>query len=320
MINKPEFYEKLRTLLNSGISVKKALEIVESREKGPLRKITGEIRRSIDSGETLSASLESSSKIFTPFETSLIHSGEVTGNLEKNLDYLISHLNKTRAWRRKIITGLIYPFILFHAAVLLPPLSILIMEGFPPYARAVRGPFIFLYLSFFAFFLLRRIIKKSPGISFFCEKIFWRIPVSGRVRKNLALSRFLKSLGYALKAGLNPDRALEVSSDSSGSAVIESSIPGAPLEKLKREGITGILKASGLMPGMLLDLVYTGEESGTVDDSLIYIADTLEKDAETLMARLVILLPVIIYLVVAAYIASIILRFYAGLYGDIIAF
>lgn len=320
MINKPEFYEKLRTLLNSGISVRKALGILHSRERGSLREALGGIISSIDEGESLADSLSSFSKHFTPFETSMVRSGEITGNLEQNLKFLIDYLGKVRDWRRKIITGLIYPFILFHAAVLLPPLSILIMEGFRPYARAVRGPFIILYLFFLAIFILRKLILKSPSLSLFFSRILWRVPVSGKVQRSLALARFLKSLGFALKAGLNADSALKVSSDSAGNPVVEAAVPENPLSTLKTRGIAGVLEDTGLLPGMYIDMVHTGEESGSVDDSLIYIADTLEKDAETLMQRLVIILPVLIYLGVAVYIAGIILRFYGGLYSDITAF
>lgn len=320
MINKPEFYEKLRTLLNSGISVRKALGILRTRERGPLGDALGGIISSIDGGESLADSLSSYSKHFTPFEISIVRSGEITGGLERNLKFLIDYLVKVREWKRKIITGLIYPFILFHAAVLLPPLSILIMEGFHPYARAVRGPFIILYLSFFAFFILRKLIMKSPSLSLLISRLLWRIPVSGRVQRSLALARFLKSLGFALKAGLNADSALRVSSDSAGNPVVESAVPANPLPTLKHRGIAGVLEDTGLLPGIYIDMVHTGEEGGTVDDSLIYIADTLEKDAETLMQRLVIILPVLIYLGVAVYIAGIILRFYGELYSGITAF
>lgn len=316
MLNKPEFYEKLRSLLDSGISVKKALEILSSRERGPLKDIFSGIKGKIDSGETLAGSFGSFPKTFTPFETSLIRAGEVTGNLEINLKFLEEYLGKTRAWKRKIITGLIYPFILFHAAVLLPPLSILIMEGLLPYIRAVRGPFILLYASFAFFFILRALIRKSPCLSFFFEKVFWRVPVSGKIRRSLALSRFLKSLGFALKAGLNADSSLRTATVSSGSLVISRSMQGGS-GTLKYHGITGVLADSGLIPGMLLDLIYTGEESGAADDALIYCANETEKAAETLMERLIIILPVVVYLGVALYIAVIIIRFYSGLYGSL---
>lgn len=317
MLNKPEFYEKLKTLLNSGISVRRALDILAAREKGPFRKVLEKTRSSIDSGESLADSLESSSGVFTPFETSLIRSGETTGNLEKNLEFLTSYLVRVKTWKRKIITGLIYPFILFHAAVLLPPLSVLIMEGAAPYMKAVAGPLAALYCFFLFFMASRKLVRKSPRISFIFEKALWLVPVCGRIRRNLALSRFLKSLGYSLKAGLNAERALELSSDSSGAGVVQKALRGVRPGTLGEEGLTGVLSRSGLLPGMLIDIVYTGEESGSADDALVYIADELEKDASTLMDRLAIILPVAVYMGVALYIAGIIIRFYGGLYSGI---
>lgn len=320
MLDKPEFYEKLRTLLNSGISVKRALEILVSREKGSFKRTLETILAAIDSGETLAASLESSPGLFSPFEVSVVRSGEITGNLEENLGFLSDYLARRKRWKGKIITGLIYPFILFHAAVLLPPLSVLIMEGFAPYARAVRTPFIILYMGLLTFFLLRKFIMKSDSLSLFFERILWRVPVSGKIRRGLALSRFLRTLGVALKSGLNPDRALGLAAGSSGAVIIREAIPEDPEEALKEKGLAGVLESTALLRAHVTDLVYTGEQSGTVDDSLLYAAGALEKEAETLIERLIIILPVLVYLGIALYIAGVIIRFYGGLYGDIISF
>ncbi len=320
MINKPEFYEKLKTLLNSGISVKKALEILSSRESGGMKRVLLEINRKIDYGETLAFSLQSQPGIFSPFETSLIASGEITGNLEKNLSFLIDHLKRVQNWRRRLLTGLIYPFILFHAAILLPPLQILVMEGFSDYIRAVYRPFLIIYAVFIILFLLKKIVLKSPGASIILEKILWKIPVAGKLKKNLALSRFLNIFGMALKAGLNGDRAIKIASQSASSPLIESSIPEDLLFLLKHGGITGVLQKSGLLSSVQINMIHTGEVSGTVDESLIYTADDMEKQARTLMERLIIVLPVIIYLGVALYVACLIISFYGELYSGLSGF
>lgn len=313
MLNKPEFYEKLKTLLNSGISLRKALEIIVSREKGASRRVLEAAKNSVDSGESLAGSLRGSG-MFSPLEISLVRSGEITGNLEKNLDFLIAHLLKSKEWKRKIATGLIYPFILFHAAVLLPPLSLLVMQGPAPYLRAVARPFAALYLCLLLFAASVKLIRKSGSLSLLFEKILWSVPIYSGIRRGLALSRFLKSMGLALKAGLGADRALELSADSSGNRVVQNSLHGVRNGVLEEKGVTGVLEQSGLLPGRLLSMVHAGEESGSVDDALIYAADDLEKGASTLMDRLAVILPVVIYLGVALYIAGIIIRFYAGLY------
>ncbi len=319
MAREPEFYEKLKTLLNSGIDLMKALDILQSREKSR-RGFLSKISESIASGDSLADALEKQDRHFTPFEASLIRSGEITGNLEKNLEFLCRYLGRIRRWKTKILTGLIYPLILLHAAVFLPPLPVLIMDGFRPYIGAVYRPILYLYSLFFLLFALKKITGKSKTLSGTFDILLWKIPVAGRISRNLALARFLKSLGLGLKAGLGAEKALRVSSASASNATIIRALSARPRELLENEGITGVIRHSGLLSGGFLDVIYTGEESGTVDDALLYVSENLEQEADVLMQRAAIVLPLLLYIAVAVYIGYIIISFYAGLYGDIIAF
>ncbi len=320
MFNKPEFYEKLSTLLNSGISMISALQILESRESGSQRRVIRTIKSLVESGETLAASMEHCPRVFTPFEVSLIRAGELTGNLEINLASLLEHIRKTIGWRRRIITGMIYPFLLLHAGVLLPPLYRLIMESPGSYFCAVWMPLAVIYASLILALMLRALIKKSRIAGLMFERIIWHIPIAGTVARNLATARFLRSLGLSLRSGVNSDTAIKISAEAATSSIIKNSMPVDPADDLRTLGITGVLQNSRILSGMFINMIHTGEESGTVDNSLILMADTIDEKTRTLMDRIIIILPILIYMGVALYIASTIISFYGELFSGILEF
>ena len=312
MRNKLFFYEKLSSHVNAGLDIRKSLDITASQEKGKTGALIRNISGDIASGGTLAESLSKHRDQFTNFEIALVRSGELTGNLSENLHSLAEHFRKTFKWKRKFATGLIYPVLLFHLAILLPPVYVLIMKGMISYLGIIYKPLLLVYSAALAVFMFHKLIKLSPMLSSASERFIWAVPIAGKAAKNIAVSRFLTSLALSLKAGMAADKSLHISLDCASSALTGSINP----EPLFSEGITGVIRNSRILHKSYTDIIQTGENSGAIEDSLLYVSSILESEAETIIERTAIILPVIIYLAAALYIAVIIIGFYANLYNS----
>ena len=311
------FYHQLSTLLESGISILRALELLAKQERGKLGRLLNDLYKSIESGSTFTQAVSLKKNVFSDFEISLIHSGELTGNLETNLRSIVEYLETVQRRGRRFLTAILYPVILLHAVILIPPVKIALLEGLIPYLRAVSRPLVYMYLIFLFIPGLLKIIRRSASLFTPCDRLLWSTPVIGRIIKKLAISRFATSLALSLRAGLNADIALKTSSQASGSAVIKSRIPES--EKfLREEGIAGVLQKTGIFPDTVIEMALTGEKSGKIDEMLLRVASNLENEATTAINRLLIILPVVIYLAVALYIAYIIISFYLGYFEAIL--
>ena len=83
------------------------------------------------------------------------------------------------------------------------------------------------------------------------------------------------------------------------------------------EGVTGVLRESRVFPEAMVEMAHTGESSGNLDNMLLRIASSLEEEATHAINIMMVVVPVIIYLAVAFYIASIIIGFYTGYFRQL---
>ena len=311
------FYRQLSAMLESGVSIVRALELLTNQARGKPRTLLYDLHRSVESGSSFSEAVSLNKDVFSDFEISIIHSGEVTGNLENSLDSIAGDLEKTRKRQRRFFIGILYPLILLHAAILIPPIRFLLLEGLIPYLQAVYRPLVYLYLFFLVILAGVKIIRRSARLRMLRDRLLWSTPIIGGITRKLCISRFANCLALSLKAGLNPDVALKTSSSASGNDVIKVRISES--EKfLREEGIAGVLKRARIFPDTVIEMALTGERSGKIDEMLLRIAASLENDATTTINVLLVVIPVVIYLGVALYIACIIIGFYLHLFQDIL--
>ena len=310
-------YRQLSVLLESGVTVLRALRILAEQCSGNLRRVILDLLKSIESGSSLTLAVSSRKDFFSEFEIGLIRCSELTGNFEANLSMLADYFEQSRKRRWKFVRGIFYSVVLFHAVILLPPLKSLFFEGLGSYLRAVLPPLGILYSVFAVIIVSVKIIGHLPKVSTACGRCLWSIPVIGTALRNFELSIFTTCLAVSLRAGLTPAIALDISAEASGSAVIKSAVSGNE-EILKEEGIAEFLKEAGIFPGIMLNMVFTGEESGKIDETLFRIASDLGDEASNAIDRLLVVSIVLIYLAAVFVAVYVIMTSYARMFQDLL--
>ena len=130
------FSRHLATLVESGIALLPAIELLQGQSKGPFARVLGEISRDLKNGSPFSTAVAQHHTIFPPIYSRLMEVGERTGSLETVLRRVASHIEKEQAILKRVRGAMAYPaFILVLAAVVV---GILVTTALPPLDESLR--------------------------------------------------------------------------------------------------------------------------------------------------------------------------------------
>jgi len=305
-------YRQLSTLLDSGMGILQALGIVSSHTRGRTKRTLLSIHRSIEAGSSFTEAVSGEEGFFTPFEITIIQAGEISGRLENNLRFLADYMEKVSSWRRKIMGGMIYPLIVLHAAIFIPPAPILILKGFLPYVFVVSKSLFWIYGIGFGIFLATRISGRIQVLLYLRDYLLLVIPVSGGILRSLSIARFTTSLAGSYRAGISIGPALKFAAEACGNEYMKEKIRKQIRIVEKGGKVTEVLQKSKVFPETVLEMVHTGEEAGKMEEMLSKASSYCENKAEAAITILINTLPVILYLAVALYVGIKVISFYSG--------
>ncbi len=132
------FARNLSVMIRAGLTVSEALDIAASSARGALRRILNEVLTSVRSGNSLAASLGEHPHVFSPLFISSVYVGESSGTLSETLQNVSEELEKERNLIAKIRGAMIYPTVVFVAALMLGVLvSVFILPQITPLFKSL---------------------------------------------------------------------------------------------------------------------------------------------------------------------------------------
>ena len=229
------FAEQLLTLLEAGLPLLNAIELIySSAPKAWLPWING-IHSQLKKGESFSQCLRSQINIFSMEFINLIRVSERTGDFNLALKTICQQLEAQIELRRKIQQALSYPIITLSSSCLLVLVMMIwvvpvFKEVFAHFQAELPAPtkaliqvsswieefYIAIALTLFSCIGLFGIAwRKLPGLQKSCDRLSFCIPVIGQLLKLATLTYWCRTLGHLLKSGLPLPDALRVTAQSS---------------------------------------------------------------------------------------------------------
>jgi general secretion pathway protein F len=256
----------------------------------------------------------------------MVRAGESGGALQQVLQRLADYLEGQERLRSKVISILAYPLAMFAFAgivatilvtVVLPQITQLLESlnrDLPLLTRIIIGLseiargwwWAFLLAAIALGFGLRFALRTERGRERW-DGLRLRLPVFGRVTRQIAISRFTRTLGTLLGGGIPITRALEISKHVTANAVLGRVIDGAAESVTGGSSLAGPLRASGHFPPLVTHMIEVGEHSGELEAMLSKVADTYDEQVETTVQRLTALLEPLLILVMVGLVLVIIL-------------
>lgn len=293
------FAKQLGILIGAGIPIMRALQIIhEQASRRPLKIIFGKIFRDVESGKPLSKSLADLEKAFGGFVVNIIRVGEVSGSLERSLDFLSEELKKKEHLRRKIAGALAYP--IFIAVATLGIAILLITYVFPkvlPVFQSFKADLpasTRLLIALSAFFghnwpylslgavilaIILPLSLKREAVRVRTDKFILHLPLIGDLLRCYHTANLTRTLGLLLKSDVRIVEALNITAATSSNLAYREALTRTA-SALSRGGKISVSFSEfpGLFPSMVVQMISVGETTGNLSHVLLYMAATYEED------------------------------------------
>jgi type IV pilus assembly protein PilC len=320
------FFRMLEVLVRSGVSMRRALRIVtrECKHAGFRELLTG-LAVDIESGSSLSSAMRRCPLAFSPAACAIVRAGETSGTLDNALARVAAMLERGEILRKRTRASLAYPFVvvvvaavlvaflvagvvptittLLGGAVSLPLETRLLMVV----GRALASPRAW-FVSGCAILVCAAALRKLWGIRAaraVMEQGILRLPVVGLVLRKSDTANCARTLGALLQSGVPATEAMVLTT-----AVARWQLHRQSLEGVANAVALGQTLAAGFAAGpwhspLFISLVSAGEESATVGDMLLRVADYDDQEVDAAVTGLSALLEPILIIVLGGVVATI---------------
>lgn len=329
------FTRQLATMMKAGVPLVQSFDIVaEGLDNPSMRDLVLEIKNDVASGSGFAVSISKHPKYFDDLFCSLIASGEASGTLETMLDRVATYKEKSEALKAKIKKAMTYPIAILVIALVVTALLLIkvipqFAESFtafgadlPAFTKMVMGLsdfviewwLIILFGIIAAVFTLKESIKRSAAVSLAADKIILKLPIIGDIVYNSIIARFARTLSTTFAAGVPLVDALDAVAGTAGNIIYKEAIL-----KIRDDVTTGTqlnqsIRASGLFPSMVLQMVAIGEESGALDSMLEKVAIHFETVVDDMVDNMTALLEPIIMAVLGVLIGGLMVAMYLPIF------
>jgi len=293
------FTRQFATMITAGLPITDALNILELQASPTMAKIIGDILREVEGGGNLATAMEKHSEVFDKIYVSLIRSGEAAGVLDKVLTRLADNLEKQREFTSKVKSAMIYPIIVVGGMIVVFIIMIIfvipkmtsIYEEFkadlPIPTKILIGVSHFATNYWWLAIILVagcvvgiKLMSAQPNVRRMIDDFMFKIPIIGKLRKQIMLTEFTRTMSLLVGAGILIVEAIEIGRGSLTSITYNEAIQKAGKEVEKGLPFATALARSGLFPPILPQMVAVGEETGKIDDVLGKVSNYFEQEAD----------------------------------------
>ncbi len=299
---------QISTLFEAQVSALKAFSMLAaSTENKSLSKKLNEVSDDLRSGVSISGALAKHPDVFSEFYVNMVRGGEETGKLNQTFLHLAEYLDRQYTITSKTKNALIYPaFVIFTFfvvmglmfVVVIPKLSAIILDSGqkpPVYTQIVIamsnffvhwGFLVIIFLVLFAGWLWR--MSSTERGKKILDGLKLGTPAIGVLYKKLYLSRIADNMDTMLSSGIPIVRAIDITSDVVGSLVYKDAMKNVADNVKTGLALSGALeKHSNIIPGIMVQMVKVGEETGSLGAILKTLADFYKREVDDAVDTLV---------------------------------
>ena len=329
------FARQLSTMISSGMSILRALYVLEEQTESKFLKETiVAVRKDVEAGLSLSDAMSRHPKVFNQLFVAMTQAGEMGGVLEDALIRVADQLQKDASLRRQIKAAMVYPtmVIIFAVGVMmalvafLVPVFVGVFKQFGGELPALTKVSVTLSEMVTGYWWLMFGSAAVIAVSFVkWKKTDWgrrqwdhfrlHVPMKiGSIVQQVAVARWSRTLASLTSAGVPLLQALDITGRTGGNAAVEESMEGV-IASVKRGGtIAAPLAQAPIFPSMVTHMVGVGEETGALDAMLDRVAEFYEEQVEASVKALTSILEPIMIIVIGGIVGFIVISMYLPLF------
>lgn len=329
------FTRQLSTMVDSGVSLLRALYILEEQtEDELLKEVISEVRDDIEAGSSLGDALDRHPEVFNELYVAMVQAGEAGGILEDSLRRIATQLEKDASLRRQVKSAMMYPTVImvFAFIVLIALLTFLVpvFSGIfadlggdlPPITKVTvamsNGIKQYWYVLIFAppilWISFKRWRNTDKGKAAW-HKFLLRIPFKiGDIIHKVALARWARSFASLNAAGVPILECIDVAGRTAGNNELLLAMNDVTRSVEAGGTVADPLKASPVIPAMVGHMIASGEETGELDTMLSKVADFYEDEVDAAVKALTSVLEPIMIILVGGIVGFIVIAMYMPMF------
>lgn len=292
---------QIATLFEAQVSALKAFTMLASNAENKfLGKKLIQVGDDLQAGVSISGALAKHPDVFSNFYINMVKAGEETGKLNQTFLHLAEYLDRQYAINSKTKNALIYPsFVILTFlvvmtlmfTVVIPKLATILTDSgqsIPVFTQMIIGISAFfvnygfillIFLILFGIWVWR--LSRTENGKNYIDKTRLSVPVIGTLYKRLFLSRIADNLDTMLVSGIPIIRSIDITSEVVSSRVYKNIL------KDVAEGVKAGLSLSASfekypeqIPGIMVQMVRVGEETGSLGQILKTLADFYKREVD----------------------------------------
>lgn len=314
--DKAFFARQIATMLDSGLSLDKALRIfVNQTRQKKLKEVLKQVLVDIESGASLSDALKKHQDVFDHIFINIVISGEAIGKLADVLKRLAASLEQQNNFMDKIKGAMYYP--VFIILVMIVIVVIMITQVIPP-LKDIFGEFganlpwttqmllgisdfvvgywwvvvlVLVAIAVFIYYYLATLTGQ-----YYLAKLYINTP--GGIGKDVYMARFCQTMSMLLHAGTPIIKTLEITSQVMNNLIYKDILQNASRQMERGIPLSTPLDKEQDFSALVPQMIRVGEETGKLDQVLENLSTYFEEQANTKLKNVSSLIePVIIVII-----------------------
>ena len=329
-----QFARQLSTLQDAGLPILRSLRILQDQQKsGTFKKVIGYVGDDIEGGSTLSEAMGRFPRTYDRLFVNMVAAGETGGVLDLILSRVADFMEKAQKLKGRVKSAMVYPLVVLTAAFtillllmwkVIPQFETVLTEmtggeQLPRITQAVLGVANWIATQYGWAFILAapvviifslRLIKQFRIGRFVLDTVKLKLPVIGQLSSKVAVTRWTRTLGTLISAGVPILDAINVTRETAGNEVFANMLSNVHNSIRQGDTFAGPLRQSKTVDLIVCNMVAVGEETGDLDKMLLKVADNYDEQVDVLVASLMSLLEPIMIIVLGLIVMTIVLSIF----------
>jgi type IV pilus assembly protein PilC len=329
------FTRQFATMIDAGLPLVQCLQILgDQQQNRTFKEIIKEVRSDVEQGSTFADELGKHPKPFDALYVNLVAAGEIGGILDTILNRLAVYLEKADALARKVKGAMVYP-----ATVLIVAIGVVVLlltKVIPTFEKMFEdfggtlpaptqmvvnlshfvqewiGPALVGVVLLIAAFNTAR--RRSRRFRRQTDALFLKTPVFGSLLRKVAVARFTRTLGTMIASGVPILDGLDIVAKTAGNVVIEEALYDVKAAISEGKTVAEPLAESEVFPGMVVQMIAVGEETGAMESMLGKIADFYDDEVDTAVDALTAMLEPLMMVFLGGTVGSLLIAMYLPIF------
>ncbi|WP_242590034.1 type IV pilus assembly protein PilC [Enterococcus sp. DIV0840] len=321
-----EYLQKFSTLIDCGISITSACEMLAEQEQNKnFKKILLQICEEIKGGDALSTCYSKHPNAFPSMLVSIVRAAEMSGTLDATLLRMSTYYEKKAKARGGVITAMIYPIIMLVLSlcvgifliVSIVPMFVTVFESLdaelPAITKITIGLSEFLQTKGWILLVMIaavvigfKLMMRNAELKFKWHSLILRMPVFGELIQKSNLNMMLSTLSTLLESSVSISKALGMSADAVDNLYIKQLIHRCQAEVEKGGSLSDVFSKDKVIPPLVTQMTIVGESTGSLESMLKKLSNMFEEEVEMLGERIKLIMEPITIIVICVIVGLIV--------------